>query len=309
MGRAALQEDGHTPTADRTPGAGRERAAGPAGHDLAAGTGLVGEVPPGARLIVEDVGKVWGSGAREVVALKDVNFQVRPDEFLCVIGPSGCGKSTILHIIAGLRPASMGRVLYQGREVHGPHADIGMVFQSPSLFPWKTVEKNVEFGMKNLGVPRPERKERVEELLDLVGLVEFGQAYPRELSGGMAQRVAVARALATRPELLLMDEPFGALDAQTREDLQIELVRIWSERSSSVVFVTHSVQEAVYLADRVLVVTQRPGRVSEIIDVPLPRPRDVTSEEFRIVMKAAYRALSDVRSGASGSGETEPGQR
>ncbi len=200
------------------------------------------------------------SGER-LLALDRINLQVRPGEFVCIVGPSGCGKSTLLHLIAGLQSQTSGQIFVDGAPVQGPGTDRIMIFQDHGLFPWLTVGQNVEFGMKMKGVPRAERQEKTHYYLQLVHLAKFEKSYIHQLSGGMRQRVAIARALASEPDVLLMDEPFAALDAQTRDLLHDELERIWSETGRTIIFVTHNVREAVRLGDRVVLLTFRPGRV------------------------------------------------
>jgi NitT/TauT family transport system ATP-binding protein len=229
---------------------------------------------------VKGLEKVFTKDKRIVRALEDFDLEVAEGEFVCLLGPSGCGKTTVLRIIAGLETKSAGQVLVHGEEIDGSRPRVGMVFQEFALFPWRTARKNVEFGLEVKGVPEAARARTAAKYLDLVGLRGFADSYPRELSGGMKQRVAIARALANEPAVLLMDEPFGSLDAQTRNLMQKELLRIWSATKKTILFVTHSVDEAVYLADRIAVMTARPGKVREIIPVPLPRPRDRTSREF-----------------------------
>ena len=228
-----------------------------------------------------------------VQAVERVSLDVEDGEFLCVVGPSGCGKSTLLQLIAGLEPPTAGVIRLEGREIAGPGADRGMVFQSHALFPWRTVLQNIEFGLEVRGLPRSERRARASRYAALVGLQGFEHAFPSELSGGMKQRVGIARALANDPVVLLMDEPFGALDAQTREIMQQDLLDIWRQTGRTIVFVTHSVQEAVFLGDRIAVMTARPGRVKAIIDVDLAHPRDVTSAEFGSLMRPVYAALKE----------------
>ncbi|MPZ82980.1 MAG: ATP-binding cassette domain-containing protein [Actinophytocola sp.] len=211
--------------------------------------------------------------APPVPVLADVNFEVREQEFVAVIGPSGCGKTTLIKIIHGLLPAEHGVVELNGKPVTNPSTACGFVFQHAGLLPWRTAQKNVEFGLETKGVARAERARVAEEALTLVGLTGFEDYYPHQLSGGMQQRVGLARALARGPDVLLMDEPFGALDAQTRERMQEELLKINELTKKTVVFVTHDLDEAVYLADRVVVLAARPGRVREIVDINLPRPR------------------------------------
>ncbi|MBI4319377.1 MAG: ABC transporter ATP-binding protein [Chloroflexi bacterium] len=209
----------------------------------------------------------------ELEVLRDVSLSVSSGEFVSIVGASGCGKTTLLRILDGLVPASGGEILLDGKPVSKPGTDRGFVFQKDTLWPWRTVEGNVVFGLEVRRRPRPERRETVNRFVRLVGLEGFEKHYPHELSGGMRQRVNLARALAVNPEVLLMDEPFAALDAQTREVMQMELLKIWSQHRKTVVFVTHQIDEAVYLSDRVYVFTARPGRVKEIIEVDIPRPR------------------------------------
>ncbi|UCF07776.1 MAG: ABC transporter ATP-binding protein [Thermoplasmata archaeon] len=216
----------------------------------------------------------------DLIAIDNLNLTVAEDEFVCILGPSGCGKTTVLRLIAGLEEATSGEIFEDGKKVTGPGPDRGMVFQEFDLFPWRTVIKNVEFGLEIKGIPRDERRRRAKQLIDLVNLEGFENAYPKELSGGMKQRVGIARALANEPDVLLMDEPFGSLDAQTRNIMQKELLRICEKTILTIIFVTHSVDEAVYLADRIVVLTARPGSVKKIIPVNLPHPRDRAGEEF-----------------------------
>jgi NitT/TauT family transport system ATP-binding protein len=212
------------------------------------------------------------SGER-LLALDNISLEVKPGEFLCIVGPSGCGKSTLLHLIAGLNPQTSGKVLLDGKPVSGTGPDRILIFQELGLFPWLTVGGNVEFGVKMKNVPKAEREEKVQYYLRLVHLSKFRDSYIHQLSGGMRQRVALARALATEPDVLLMDEPFAALDAQTRDLLHDELERLWSETGRTIIFVTHNVREAVRLGDRVVLLTFRPGRVKQEFSVNLPRPR------------------------------------
>jgi NitT/TauT family transport system ATP-binding protein len=209
-------------------------------------------------------------------AVEDVSFEVALGEFLCIVGPSGCGKSTLLRLLAGLLQPDRGQVYLHGQLLQGPRHEIGLVFQKASLMPWRTVFDNVILPLQVQRIPLSEAKERVTRALELVDVVEFANNYPHELSGGMAQRVAIARALTYEPEILLLDEPFGALDALTRENLNQELMRVWEISRKTVVMVTHNIREAVFLADRVLVLSQRPGRVAKIIPVALPRPRPIS---------------------------------
>jgi NitT/TauT family transport system ATP-binding protein len=209
----------------------------------------------------------------EFVALEDVSLDVAPGGFLVLVGPSGCGKSTLLDLVAGLTPPKEGQVLLGGEPVTGPGLDRGVVFQQYALFPWRTALANVEFGLEEKKVPRKQRAERAREVLDLVGLSAFADRYPHELSGGMKQRVAIARSIAYSPEVLLMDEPFAALDAQTREALQDDLLDIWRRTGTTVLFITHGIDEAVYLGQQVAVMTSRPGRIKDVLDIELPQAR------------------------------------
>jgi len=215
-----------------------------------------------------------------LTAIDHLSLTVHDKEFVCVLGPSGCGKTTLLRMIAGLDAATGGEILLDGEQIAGPNPKIGIVFQEYSLFPWRNILDNVAFGLEMRGMVREERNRIAVKYLDLVGLTQFADSYPSELSGGMRQRVAVARALALDPVVLLMDEPFGAVDAQTRNMLQHELLEIWEKTKKTIVFITHSVDEAVYMADRIVVLTPRPGQVCEIIPLVMPRPRDRTSVEF-----------------------------
>jgi NitT/TauT family transport system ATP-binding protein len=230
--------------------------------------------PAAASVALDGVGKTYPGDGGSVRALDDVSFSVADGEFVCLVGPSGCGKTTLFRIVAGLTEATDGRVLLDGTEVTGPTTDMGVVFQEYHLFPWLTVAENVGFGLERSDRSPDEREARVDEMLELVGLTEFRDAYPKSLSGGMKQRVAIARSLAVDPDLLLMDEPFGAVDAQTREMLQRELLDVWASTGKTVLFVTHDVAEAVTLADRIVVMAAEPGRVREVVDVDVERPRE-----------------------------------
>jgi NitT/TauT family transport system ATP-binding protein len=209
----------------------------------------------------------------DILALADISCSFRPGEFVCIVGPSGCGKSTILRIIAGLISPTTGRAVIGGKPVTGPRRDIGMIFQSPVLLPWRNVIQNVLVPAEVIGLPKADSIQRARELLKLVGLAEFEQKLPSELSGGMRQRVSIARALMHDPETLLMDEPFGALDAMTRDTMNVELLRIWELYKKTVVLVTHSIQEAVFLADRIFVISPRPGRLQQVVTIDIARPR------------------------------------
>lgn len=227
-----------------------------------------------------------------LLALDHINLEVRAGEFLCIVGPSGCGKSTLLHLVAGLHSPTSGQIQVDGNPIQGPGTDRIMIFQDHGLFPWLTVGQNVEFGMKMKGISRAERREKTQHYLRLVHLAKFQNSYIHQLSGGMRQRVAIARALASEPDVLLMDEPFAALDAQTRDLLHDELERIWSETGRTIIFVTHNVREAVRLGDRVVLLTFRPGRVKSEFPVDLPRPRSL---EDPAVALAAREVLDELR--------------
>src|SRR5712692_4444513 len=237
-----------------------------------------------------------------LVALDNISLQVKPGEFLCIVGPSGCGKSTLLHLIAGLHPQTSGKVLVDGTPVSGPGTDRILIFQELGLFPWLTVGQNVEFGMKMKNISKAEREEKVQYYLRLVHLSKFRNSYIHQLSGGMRQRVALARALATEPDVLLMDEPFAALDAQTRDLLHDELERIWAETGRTIIFVTHNVREAVRLGDRVVLMTFRPGRVKQEFPIALPRPRHIEETD---VARTAREILDCLREEINKSLEVE----
>ena len=235
------------------------------------------------KLCIDNVSKVFRERAGTVTALQNTSFNVAESEFVTILGPSGCGKSTILRIIAGLEETSSGRVLLDGREICGPGKDRGMVFQGYTLFPWLTVEENIAFGLNVAGRPKSDQQGKVKYYIEKIGLKGFEKTYPRKLSGGMKQRVAIARALANDTEVLLMDEPFGALDAQTRSVMQELLLSVWDESHKTILFVTHDVEEAVFIGDTIYVMTARPGRIKSRIEVKLPPTRTYDlklSEEF-----------------------------
>ena len=261
----------------------------------------VGQVVP--KVALEGISLSYGTNAKgRLVALEDVSLEVRPGEFVCIVGPSGCGKSTLLHLIAGLHRQTSGRVVVDGHPVSGPGTDRILIFQELGLFPWLTVGQNVEFGMKMKNVPKAEREEKIQYYLRLVHLSKFRDSYIHQLSGGMRQRVALARALATEPDVLLMDEPFAALDAQTRDLLHDELERIWAETGRTIIFVTHNVREAVRLGDRVVLLTFRPGRVKQEFPISLPRPRHIEETD---VARTAKEILGCLREEINKSLEAE----
>jgi NitT/TauT family transport system ATP-binding protein len=252
-------------------------------------------------LVIEDLVKSYVDPytQEEVVAIEELSFSVEEGELVAILGPSGCGKTTVLNIIAGFVEPTRGRVLLRGNPINAPGPDRGVVFQSFALFPWKTVLANVAFGLKMRGISRKEREGVAHEYLDLVGLQGFANKYPHELSGGMQQRVGVARVLANEPDVMLMDEPFASVDAQTRMKLQEDLTRIWEERHPTIFFVTHDVEEAVFLSDRVIVLTPRPGRLREIVDIDIRRPREwrrlVNDDSFRRTTQGIIDLLGEER--------------
>jgi NitT/TauT family transport system ATP-binding protein len=235
-------------------------------------------------LEIDRLGRQFPGEHGPITALRDISLQVHRRELVCVIGPSGCGKSTLIRIIAGLDDPTSGRMLVDGKETSGPCPERGMVFQGYTLFPWLTVKRNVMFGLQMAGRPASEAEREARQWIDLVGLSKFSDNYPHQLSGGMKQRVAIARALAPNPRVLLMDEPFGALDAQTRAQMQSHLLEIWRNVDVTILFITHDLDEAIFLADRIVVLKANPGEIQEIIEVPVPRPRSldqVHSPEFQ----------------------------
>jgi len=227
-------------------------------------------------ITVEEVAKIYRTRDGDVESLKPLSFDIAEGEFMAIVGPSGCGKSTLLKMIGGLLPVSRGRISVSGRDVRGPPDDVGFVFQSPVLLAWRTVLANVMLQIEMRRLPRDRYLPKARALLGMVGLQDFERKLPWQLSGGMQQRASICRALVHDPAVLLMDEPFGALDAMTRERMNLELQRIWAETRKTVLFITHSIPEAVFLADRVLVMTERPGSIAAIYDIPLPRPRSLT---------------------------------
>jgi ABC-type nitrate/sulfonate/bicarbonate transport system ATPase subunit len=247
------------------------------------------------RIVVRGLRKLFVDIARqeEIVALDGIDLEIGDDEFLTVLGPSGCGKTTLLNIVASFESATSGEVRLDGEAVRKPGPDRGVVFQEYALFPWLTVVQNIEFGLRERGMPKSERRERVRRQIASVGLSGFEQRYPQELSGGMRQRVAFARVLVNDPKILLMDEPFAALDAQTRTMMQRELLSMWSAERRTAIFITHNIEEAILLGDRVVVMTARPGRIKEIVAIDLARPRDVTSAEFNDIRRRVTALLED----------------
>lgn len=259
-----------------------------------------------SKISIKDVSRIFFSPSGErIEALKGVNLEVEDafsaagrdiGEFRVLLGPSGCGKSTLLRMIAGLDKPTSGQVLVNGEIVTHPSKDRGMVFQKYTSFPWLTVADNIAYGMKINGVPEAQRKETVDRLLKSVGLTEFADVYPETLSGGMQQRVAIARTLALRPSVILMDEPFGALDAQTRSDMQQLLLQIWDETACTILFVTHDVEEAVYLADRIFIMSSHPGTIVEDVEVPFDRPRDLGLKEKNEFHELQHYVLGRLKS-------------
>ena len=254
-----------------------------------------------AHIVVDNVNKIFQTADRELVALKDINLEIPRGQFTCLLGPSGCGKSTLLNAIAGFSLPSSGSITADGQLVTEPGPERGMVFQEYALFPWMTVAENIGFGLQIKGLPKAQIAATVDKLLAMLSLNDFRQRYPKDLSGGMRQRVAIARVLALDSPIMLMDEPFGALDALTRRNLQDELLRIWAELKKTILFVTHSIEEAIYLADRIIVMTYRPGTIKRDIMVGLPRLRDPAAPEFnalkrelgQLVMEEQQRHHSD----------------
>lgn len=253
------------------------------------------------QITIEDLSKTYNEGKPTAVeAIREIDLTIEDGEFLSVVGPTGCGKTTLLKIIAGLVEKSSGSVSVGGQEVTGPRKEVGVVFQEASLFPWRSVMRNVELGLELDGVPKEVRREQAQDMIDLVGLSGFEHSSPDELSGGMKERTALARTLTTDPEVLLMDEPFGQLDEQTRLRMGGELLRIWRETRKTVLFITHSLQESVLLSDRVAVMSPRPGEITEIIDIDLERPRDpdiLGSETFSETQSRIWRILQEQEPG------------
>ena len=261
------------------------------GVDVAVSKGGARQTAATPVIEARGVSKSFERDDRITEAVRDFALSITEGELVCLVGSSGCGKTTLLRMMAGLERPTTGEVLIRGRPIDGPGADRGMIFQSFALFPWRSVRRNIEFGLEVRRVPKEERHRISDRHIELVGLRGFEHAHPRELSGGMQQRVGLARALANDPAVLLMDEPFGSLDAQTRNLMQLELLRIWQGTRKTVVFVTHSVDESVFLADRIVVLTARPASVKSVVEVALPRPRDRASPEFAAIR---HRVLQDL---------------
>jgi len=255
--------------------------------------------PTRALIHARGLSKIYVTGSGEVTAVKGLDFEVYGGEFVSVVGQSGCGKSTLLKVLAGILPYTAGSVELNGKPLRGPTRDAAVVFQSPVLLPWRTVLDNVLLPIEFRRLPMPPYRQRALGLLEMAGISEFAQRYPFELSGGMQQRAAIVRALVQDPQLLLMDEPFGALDAMTREQMNLELIRIWSQSRKTVIFITHSIAEAIFLSDRVIAMTARPGSIADVITIDLPRPRDISvinTDRFGRYA-AQLRSLLDARGG------------
>ncbi len=249
----------------------------------------------GAKLHVHNVSKIYRSDGQEVMAIDEIDLKIRNKEFATILGPSGCGKSTLLRIVAGLIKPTRGVVRLDGNVIGGPGQDRGMVFQSYTLFPWLTVKENIQFGLEISGMSKTQQEQVGQEFVEKVGLKGFERTYPKGLSGGMKQRVAIARALANNPAILLLDEPFGALDAQTRSLMQELLTQVWEELHKTILFVTHDVEEAIFLSDRVFVMTARPGKIKAEIDIPLERPRSYELKSTEAFLNLKKRALALIR--------------
>jgi len=252
---------------------------------------------------IKNVTLAFGEGKNAVTALENLTLGIRPGEFLSILGPSGCGKSSLITTIAGFQSPQSGVLLVDGEKVGGPGSDRGVVFQQPTLFPWKTVRQNIDFGLRMRGTPRSERKDAVDGILEKVGLAEFARHYPAQLSGGMQQRVGLARVLVNKPRVMLMDEPFSALDAQTRLMMQELLLDVWTEYGMTVIFVTHDIDEAVYLGSRVAVLSRRPGKLKSLFDIDLPCPRSVdllVSSEFMKIKRNCMALVREETLGALG---------
>ena len=242
-----------------------------------------------SKILAEHIDKVYVSGKKQTVAIEDASIDIQDNDFVCIVGPSGCGKSTLLRMLAGLDFPTAGKIIVNDRTVTGPGPDRGMVFQTYTLFPWMTVENNIKFGLKIKKMPKDKQQEIADRYLDIIGLKKFAKSYPKELSGGMKQRVAIARAVANQPEVLLMDEPFGALDPHTKSMMQLLMREIWEKEHPTVVFITHDIDEAVFLANKIYVMSARPGKIIKEVNVYLPHKRDLElkdSPEFIKIRKS-----------------------
>lgn len=243
------------------------------------------------KVVAKGLRKSFGDGPGAVIAVNDFDLSIPEQQFACILGPSGCGKSTFLFMVAGLERPTSGELQVNGKDIRGPGRDRGMLFQQFALFPWRTARRNIEFGLEIQNMARAERRERANHWLSVMNLESFADAYPHQLSGGMQQRIAIARLLVNEPDILLMDEPFAALDSQTRSVLGEQLIRVWQHLQRTVVFVTHSVDEAIYLSDRLIVMTRRPGRIKADLPIDLPRPRDPASDEFNSLRREVTRLI------------------
>lgn len=252
-----------------------------------------------SKLLGKDVTKIYKGKKKDTLAIEKTSFEILENEFVCIVGPSGCGKSTLLKMIAGLDEVSEGSIFLDGRELLGPGADRGVVFQSYSLFPWMTVEENIRFGLKLKKLPKDKVSEIVDRYLELIGLAQFRKSLPKELSGGMKQRVAIARALANSPEILLMDEPFGALDPQTKSKMQLLMRQIWQKEKTTIIFITHDIEEAVFLSTRVYVMGTNPGRIISEVPVYLPYDRDIDLKDTREFIELRKKVTGILHSGES----------
>jgi NitT/TauT family transport system ATP-binding protein len=252
-----------------------------------------------SKLLGKNVTKIYKGKKKSTLAIQKTNFEILDNEFVCIVGPSGCGKSTLLKMIAGLDDVSEGSIFLDGKQLSGPGADRGVVFQSYSLFPWMTVEKNIKFGLKLKKMPNVKIDEIVNKYLGLIGLTQFRKCLPKELSGGMKQRVAIARALANSPEILLMDEPFGALDPQTKSKMQLLMRQIWQKEKTTIIFITHDIEEAVFLSTRVYVMGTNPGRIISEVPIYLPYDREVELKDTREFIELRKKVTKILHSGES----------
>lgn len=269
-------------------------------HSGMAGSPLEAHVAS-SKIIAEHIDKVYTSGKKKTTAIEDVSIDIQDNDFVCIVGPSGCGKSTLLRMLAGLDFPSAGEIVVNDKKVTGPGADRGMVFQTYTLFPWMTVEDNIKFGLKIKKMPKEEQQTITDKYLDIIGLKKFAKSFPKELSGGMKQRVAIARALANQPEVLLMDEPFGALDPHTKAMMQLLMREIWEKEHPTIVFITHDIDEAAFLANKIYVMSARPGKVIKEVNVYLPHKRELElkdTQEFIKIRKDINDLLYSANEGA-----------